>query len=204
MGPEAAEDWLRRCLNPQATAMASQRRCHSAWDSTATRGAPGASSLAWLFDLVFMLVVIFTVVQGPTMPWVARRLGVIDAGATMDLQLESTPLERLNTEVVEVQIGDESRMAGVEVYELRLPKGASVALVLRGERSFVPERSTVLRRGDSLMVVVPAELRDSAEERLRAVSQQGRLAGWLEPGHRPPVARTVRERGQRRRDGSLD
>ena len=164
----------------------------------------GASSLAWLFDLVFMLVVIFTIVQGPTMPYVARRLGVIDAGATLDLQLESTPLERLNTEVVEVQIGDESRMAGVEVYELRLPKGANVALVLRGEQSFVPERSTVLRRGDSLMVVVPSALRDAAEERLRAVSQQGRLAGWLEPGKRPPVSRTVRERGQRRRDGSLD
>ncbi|MCH8612085.1 potassium/proton antiporter [Arsenicicoccus dermatophilus] len=164
----------------------------------------GAQQLAWLFDLVFMLVVIYTVVQGPTLPWVARRLGVIDEGATMDLQVESTPLERMNADVVQVEIGDESRLAGVEVYELRLPRGASVALVLRRGRSFVPERSTVLRRGDALMVVMPSTLREATEERLRAVSEQGRLAGWLRPGERPPPARIPRERGQDRHRGSVD
>ncbi|WP_367379589.1 potassium/proton antiporter [Arsenicicoccus sp. oral taxon 190] len=164
----------------------------------------GATELSWLFDLVFMLVVIYTIVQGPTLPWVARRLGVIDEGATMDLQVESTPLERMNADVVQVDIGADSRMSGVEVYELRLPKGANVALVLRDGRSFVPDRATVLRRGDSIMVVTPSALREQTEERLHAVSSQGRLAGWLRPGERPPRPRTVRERGRDRRDTSLE
>ena len=35
---------------------------------------PGATKL---FDLVFVVVVVFTLLQGPTLPWVARRLKVI-------------------------------------------------------------------------------------------------------------------------------
>lgn len=164
----------------------------------------GATRLDWVFDLVFMLVVIYTVVQGPTLPWVARRLRVIDEGATTDLDLESTPLERMNADVVHVEIGDESRMAGVEVYELRLPRGANVALVMRRSRSFVPERHTVLRRGDALMIVTPTDLRDAVETRLQAVSEQGRLAGWLAPGVRPPLLRGSADRGRERRRASLD
>jgi len=38
-----------------------------------TAGTPGARRL---FDLVFVLVVVFTLVQAPALPWVARRLGV--------------------------------------------------------------------------------------------------------------------------------
>ena len=39
----------------------------------------GAPDVDWIFDLVFVLVVIFTLVQAPTLPWVAQRLGVAEA-----------------------------------------------------------------------------------------------------------------------------
>ena len=48
----------------------------------ATVGAPGVT---WLFDLVFVLVVVFTIVQAPTLPWVARRLGLASAHHQVDL-----------------------------------------------------------------------------------------------------------------------
>jgi cell volume regulation protein A len=70
-------------------------------------------------------------------------------------------------------------MHGVEVGELRLPIGASVSLVVRDERTFVPQLRTVLRHGDELLVVTPRRLRDKTEQRLRAVSLGGRLAQWL-------------------------
>ena len=38
-----------------------------------TAGVPGARPL---FDTVFVLVVVFTLVQGWSLPWVARRLGI--------------------------------------------------------------------------------------------------------------------------------
>ena len=70
-------------------------------------------------------------------------------------------------------------MHGVEVGELRLPKGASVALVVRDGHTLVPERRTVLKRGDDVLVVTPRRQREATERRLRTVSLRGRLAQWL-------------------------
>jgi cell volume regulation protein A len=68
----------------------------------------------------------------------------------------------------------------VEVTELRLPEGASIALVVRDGASFVPSGTTTLRHGDHVLVVAPVGTREETERRLRAVSRSGRLAGWLE------------------------
>jgi cell volume regulation protein A len=70
-------------------------------------------------------------------------------------------------------------MHGVEVGELRLPPGSSVSMIVRDGEALVPERRTVLKQGDELLVVVPRRLRERTEERLRQVSQRGRLAQWL-------------------------
>ncbi|SDN89258.1 potassium/proton antiporter, CPA1 family [Actinacidiphila guanduensis] len=133
-----------------------------------------------IFNIVFVLVIIYTLIQGPTLPWVARwlRLGNSNGDAA-DLGIESAPLERLQGHLLSVAIPKGSRMHGVEVDELRLPQGAAVMLVVRDGSSFVPLPSTMLRRGDELLVVATDPVRDSAEERLRAVGHGGKLAGWL-------------------------
>ncbi|MEU8838812.1 potassium/proton antiporter [Streptomyces roseus] len=136
-----------------------------------------------VFNIVFVLVVVYTLVQGPTLPWLARKLelGAGDEGAA-DLGIESAPLEKLRGHLLSFAIPEASRMHGVEVSELRLPPGASVTLVVRDAKSFVPLPSTVLRRGDELLVVATDPVRDAAEARLRAVARGGKLAGWLGTG----------------------
>ncbi|MDF9813696.1 potassium/proton antiporter [Streptomyces sp. SPB162] len=135
-----------------------------------------------IFNIVFILVIVYTLVQGPTLPWLARwlRLGVRDGAA--DLGVESAPLERLRGHLLSVSIPEESRMHGVEVSELRLPSGAAVTLVVRDGASFVPLPNTVLRRGDELLVVATDPVRDAAERRLRAIGKGGKLANWLGDG----------------------
>ena len=135
-----------------------------------------------IFNIVFVLVVIFTVVQGPTLPWLARVLRVAGMDEAEDLDIESAPLERLRGHLLSVGIPRSSRMHGVEVTELRLPTGAAVTLVVRDGTSFVPQPSTVLRQGDELLVVATDEVRDAAERRLLAVGRGGKLAGWLGTG----------------------
>ena len=76
----------------------------------------GVADVIWIFDLVFVLVVIFTLVQGPTLPWVARRLGVATTYRSLDLAVESTPLEEPGRAVAG-QRRPESRLHGVEVFE---------------------------------------------------------------------------------------
>ena len=141
----------------------------------------GAPNVDWIFDLVFVLVVIFTLVQAPTLPWVARRLGVADTYQSLNLAVESTPLEELDAELFQVAVGPASKLHGVEVFELRLPQGANVTLILRNGSGFVPAPNTTIRRGDQLLIVATAETRRKVEERVRSVSENGRLAGWRRP-----------------------
>jgi cell volume regulation protein A len=131
-----------------------------------------------IFDTVFVLVVLFTLLQAPTLPFVARRLGVGSEVSAVDLDVESSPLGALDAELIQVHIGPTSRLHGVEVFELRLPSRANVTLVVRGGESFVPTQTTMLRHGDDLIVVTAGSVREAVERRLRAVSAEGKLAGW--------------------------
>ncbi|MGZ4591416.1 MAG: potassium/proton antiporter [Actinomycetes bacterium] len=135
-----------------------------------------------IFNLVFVLVVVFTLVQGPTLPWVARRLGLTSGAETTSLDIESSPLMRLDADLLQVHVDERSRIAGVEVFELRLPPGASVTLVVREGRAFVPQDSTPLRVGDDLILVAVESVRRDVERRLRQVSRGGRLGGWRHNG----------------------
>ena len=132
-----------------------------------------------LFDIVFVMVVISTLMTGPTLPWVAARLGVIQRGEPRDIEVEAAPLERIAADLLQINITRRSRLHGVEVGELRLPVGASVSLLVRDGLTLVPDQRTVLRRGDDMLVVTPRKLREETEQRLRAVSLRGRLADWL-------------------------
>jgi len=132
-----------------------------------------------VFDVVFVLVLLFTLLQGPSLPWLAKRLKVLDDNAAHEVDIDVAPLESLGADMLQVQIPSESKLAGVEIGELRLPAGVSVSLVIRGKKAFVPERRTVLRAGDAVLVVAPSPLREQTVRRLRAVSRAGRLAGWF-------------------------
>ncbi len=133
-----------------------------------------------LFDIVFVLVVLDTLITAPTLPWVARRLGVSLEADVRDLDVESAPLERVTADLLQIRITKNSRMHGVEIAELRLPPGAIVALIVRDGQTKVPGGRTVLRRGDDLLIVTPRKVKDQVEDRLRSVSLRGRLAHWLD------------------------
>ncbi|MFC8141540.1 potassium/proton antiporter [Streptomyces paradoxus] len=139
----------------------------------------GVDASRRIFNIVFVLVVVYTLVQGPTLPWLGRKLHLGDGSEAADLGIESAPLERLRGHLLSVAIPGESKMHGVEVAELRLPHGAAVTLIVRGGESFVPLPTTILQRGDELLVVATDPVRDATESRLRAVGHGGKLAGWL-------------------------
>jgi cell volume regulation protein A len=141
--------------------------------------AEGVDDAQHLFDIVFVIVVISTVVTGPTLPLVARWLGVTKQLEPRSLDLEVAPLERVAADMLQVTVNPVSRLHGVEVGELRLPEGASVSMIVRDGRTIVPERRSVLKRGDDVLIVTPHALREATVRRLRTVSAHGRLGRWL-------------------------
>lgn len=140
-----------------------------------TAGLPAAHQV---FDVVFLLVIVFTLVQGPTLPFLARRLGVTESMATHEAAIESAPLEEVDASLLQLTVGQGSRLAGVYVSELRLPPGSLVTLVVREGGSFVPDPDTAFRTGDHLLLVTTDANRAATERRLRAISRAGRLAAW--------------------------
>ncbi|RBQ13942.1 potassium/proton antiporter [Spongiactinospora rosea] len=132
-----------------------------------------------VFNEVFVIVVVLTLVQGPTLPLVARLLKVGAPAEARDLEVEAAPLEELNADLLQVRVPPTSLLRGVEIFELRLPSGAAVTLIVREGRSFVPSATTRIRQDDQLLVVTTAACRDAVERRLRAVNRRGKLAGWF-------------------------
>jgi cell volume regulation protein A len=150
-------------------------------------GVPGSTRL---FDVVFVLVVVYTILQGSTIAPAARWLGMTAPAEPTELRVDSAPLDRMGAELLELDVPEGSHLAGVYIDELRLPSGAVVTLVLRDGEGFVPVPRTRLRAGDSLLIVTTAAVRHLAEGRLRAVSRRGRLARWLgEDGRASPYRR---------------
>ena len=141
-----------------------------------TEGVEGATRIV---DVVMVLVVVYTLLQAPTLPGVGRRLGVVEAHHATDLEVEAAPLEEVRADLLGLAVPPGSHLVGVYVDELRLPPGAHLTLVVRGDRSLVPDAFTRLEAKDQLLIVATAESRAAAEARLRDVSRGGKLAGWL-------------------------
>ena len=136
---------------------------------------PGAE---FLFDVVLVFVIVFTCLQGPTLPFAARVLGLVDDQTAQDVEVEVAPLDKISADLLEVRIPPKSRLVGVEVGELRLPKDTVVSLIIRDDRPFYPAGRERIQAGDELLIVTPEDQRANTEERLRAVGQRGRLARW--------------------------
>jgi cell volume regulation protein A len=140
-----------------------------------TARVPGAAKV---FDTVFVLVVVFTLIQGWSLPWVAHWLGIVAPTGPREVVVESAPLDELDADLMQMTVPAGSRLHGVYLPELRLPEDATVVLIVRDGRSFVPDDTTRLMRGDQALLVAARGSRNEAERRLRAISRAGRLASW--------------------------
>jgi cell volume regulation protein A len=139
----------------------------------------GVSGSRDLLNVVFVLVVVFTVVQGPSLPALARRLRITTPEALREIQVEAAPLDVLDVDLLTVTIPAGSRLHGVAVRELRLPAPTVVPLIIRAGDPLVPHGDTVLRSGDELLLITTPPARDTTERRLRAVGRRGKLARWF-------------------------
>jgi cell volume regulation protein A len=144
-----------------------------------SKQVPGAT---FLFDVVLVFVIVFTCLQAPTLPFVGRRLGLLDDRAASDVEVEVAPLDRISADLLQVRIPAGSRLAGVEIGELRLPRHTVVTLIIRASEPFSPAPHERIRVDDELLVVTPSAQREVTEDRLRAIGRGGRLARWRDGG----------------------
>ena len=116
-----------------------------------------------IFNAVFFVVVVSTLVQGTTLERVAARLGLLDPGpAVVAPPLEVDALGSL--ELVDFAVAPDHAIAGSAVRELGLPRSALIAVVARHGHTIPPRGSTVIEPGDRLFVLAPRAIRADLED----------------------------------------
>ena len=116
-----------------------------------------------IFNAVFFVVVVSTIVQGTTLERFAGRLGLLSpAPLPQEAPIEVGPLSKLD--LVDFVVADDHAIAGAAVRELGLPRRAIVAVVVRGDNSFPPRGSTIVVPGDQLFVLAPRSLNQDVED----------------------------------------
>jgi potassium/hydrogen antiporter len=116
-----------------------------------------------IFDAVFFVVLVSAVLQGTTLARAARTLGLVEQRpAPVAAPLEVTPLGDLDLEPFDVDPDD--AIAGAAVRDTGLPRGALIAVVVRGADTLPPRGSTVIRPGDRLYVLAPRAMRPVIED----------------------------------------
>jgi potassium/hydrogen antiporter len=118
-------------------------------------GVPQAETI---FNAVFFVVLTSVLVQGPTIPLVARWLRV---DAPLDRKraqpLDFDPAGTMRSDLVEIEIPPGSPVAGKQLVGIGLPADALVVLIGRSDEYFVPRGASVVLAGDRLLTLADPE-----------------------------------------------
>jgi cell volume regulation protein A len=118
---------------------------------------PGAGKL---FDIVFFVVVVSALIQGWSMPVVARWLRVdLPLPPAPPVTLEISSLRHVDGDIVDYTVAPDSRAAGRLVRELALPEGVVIAMITRGQKIVPPHGKTLIEPGDHVIIVLRPETR---------------------------------------------
>jgi cell volume regulation protein A len=110
-----------------------------------------------IFDLVFFIVLTSILLQGTSMPLLARwlKLEAPVRNKVHPLELERTA--GVNSQLVDVEVPDESAVVGKQIVGAGFPRGALIVLIGRGNEFIVPNGGTVIEPADRLLVLADEE-----------------------------------------------
>ncbi len=125
----------------------------------------GISRADELFHLVFFISVTSVLLQGTTLPFVARKLKLVVAEETMKkypLELELAD-NSVSHQLSEILVDSKSPVVGKRIVNLGFPKAALIVLINRNNKFFTPSGATILEAEDRLSILAdtPATLQEA-------------------------------------------
>ncbi|HMQ29751.1 MAG TPA: potassium/proton antiporter [Chloroflexaceae bacterium] len=140
-------------------------------------GVPGADTI---FNVIFFVVLISVLLQGMSVNWVARRLGVNAERRRAPTVQTYVPDVRLSSRIMDAVIPAGSPLVGRSLLELGLPRGVLVVQIERDGVPIIPSGGTVLQADDHLLVLATPETMPALEA--LAAEAGVHLASALSPG----------------------
>ncbi len=123
----------------------------------------GADKAGMIFNVVFFISITSVLIQGTTLPRVARWLNLtlpekVKQRTQTDLELVDS-IKSLLTEVV---IPDHCSIKGKQIVQLALPKTTLITFILRNGKYITPSGSTTIEANDRLYIL--SENKDALEK----------------------------------------
>ena len=109
----------------------------------------------YIFNLVFFITLTSVLIQGSSIPFVAKLLGL--SGKKHEeshIPIEMTDAVKTNNDLLDLIIPENSSVAGKSLAELNLPPESLITVIYRENDYVVPSGSTVLEAGDTILVLV--------------------------------------------------
>lgn len=142
----------------------------------------GLKEAGLVFNVVFFVVLISATVQGSTLPWVARRLSLIEAPPACPVTtLEIPSLGDMEADIVELTLGETSRANGQTLRSLPLPQGVEIAMIVREAKVIAPKPTTLLTTGDHLFVTLPPAMRPFVDAAFSRPGETGVSVQFAQP-----------------------
>jgi len=117
--------------------------------------AAGIPNARWIFNIVFVITIISLLIQGTSLPLVAKWLKLAEKPekykAFEDFDVEFS--EEIKSAMTEINISEETLRFGKNLMQMPLPDKTLAVMVKRGEHYFVPTGLTELFPGDKLLVI---------------------------------------------------
>ncbi len=127
----------------------------------------GLSQADEIFNIVFFVVLTSAMLQGTTIPMVAKWLGVDETlVARPTYPIEFNPVSGFKNELKEINIEANSAADGKSIVELGLPQDFLIILIARANEFLVPSGGVTLQAQDTLIVLADKETFVIAERQL--------------------------------------
>jgi potassium/hydrogen antiporter len=125
----------------------------------------GIPLAATMFNLIFFVVFASVLLQGTSIPFAARRLGVRDRAADPEPAGVTLPT-RPQSDLVTMEARRSSPIAGRQIVYAGLPKDTLILLIFRGNEFFTPNGRTLIHPGDRLIILTSKRSVDAVRERV--------------------------------------
>ena len=106
-----------------------------------------------IFNIVFFITILSLVIQGSTIPWIARRLRLATKQKKEGNDFGVELPEEIDTNLKDIVLNEEMLIHGNTLKEIKLPDGTLVMLVKRGNDFLIPNGSLELESGDKLLLM---------------------------------------------------
>ncbi|QDS86206.1 K(+)/H(+) antiporter NhaP [Rosistilla ulvae] len=120
----------------------------------------GLPSASLMFDTIFFVVLTSALVQGWTLPYIARYLKLeVPTRLPPPVTLEISSLTNVDGDIVDYFVDESCQATGRMIKDLALPEGVVIALLVRDEQIIPPQGRSVLHSDDHVIVVLRPRVR---------------------------------------------